>query len=381
MSDKPFCIWPWFHQTVKTNGNVTPCVVWNEDIDSVNYENFITSQFMQSLRDSFRQGIPHEKCKRCVYLDKFSDLSVRRWGFNVADSIGIGEFEALDATSNLIVQSQDVNLSNVCNLKCRTCNQTRSTKWMSDAVAMGEKPVGLLRSNWSLTTEQAIKIKRLRFPGGEPLLHQDIICNELNKIKKFGTISEFVLHLTTNMTIPFSNELVELMKDTKQTFISCSVDGVGKINNYIRSDSKWETIESNIFALEKICVENNNIIFDISTVYSVFNSNSLDELINWTHRNNFKHGLIILDRPTIHDARNLPVDYKNLLIDRYKDTLKKFPNHIQLIESVITHLSNSPIIDISSWKEQFKKHNDFLDYRRNSKLEDVNLELSFIVNN
>lgn len=372
---RPFCILPWFHQVVNTDGSAKPCCVWQGKIDSYNTLDFFKGQFMNELRDSFMRGIPHNECQICTYAESVNNLSIRLSGFETAKQLNI------NVNDPLTLHSQDVGLSNICNLKCRMCNQKKSSKWIPDAVAMGAKPVGLLESNWELSTEQVNTINRLRFPGGEPLMHQDIICKELTKLKDMNRLQFLDLHFTTNMTIPFTNELINLISQTTKTSIGCSVDGVEDMNSYIRSDSKWENIVDNSNELVKIHKEYKHVVFGFNPVYNIFNAYEFDKLVEWALP--YQTWIIpnMQCRPMIQDARNLPDDIKLDIINKYETVKKKFPKFESKFDIIIKHLRHDRPMDFEKWKKTFRAHNGFLDIRRHTKLESINPVLANILNN
>ena len=378
MIDKPFCAWPWFHQLVKTDGAMAPCCIWNGHVDNTNKDTFFHSDFMNELRDDFSKGIvKHPGCDKCLYSEKARNFSQRQWSFSTAREMGI------DFNTPPVLRSQEVNLSNVCNLKCRMCNQTRSTKWITDAVALGEESVGIMNANWSLTDEQAATTNRLMFLGGEPLMHQDEICDALRKIELSQGLDNLRFLLTTNVTNKFSDELLTLMNKTKSISIHCSIDSVGKLNEYIRSDSKWEDIVENVQQLVNFRKQHSNVRLRVTSVCNVFNIGSFENLIDWTRKTNiYINAPLLLSFPNFHDVANMPPDYKKAQILRYTNLRSKYPRQLHVIDTIIAHLHKPPTLTHGhiEWKKTFKKHNDILDARRHTKLQDVNLELYEMIN-
>jgi sulfatase maturation enzyme AslB (radical SAM superfamily) len=371
---KPFCMLPWYHQVINPDGGVKPCCVWQGSIKGYDTLNFFSGEFMNGLRDSFKKGIPHSECQYCIYAESTNSTSIRLTGFETAKKLNV------DVDGPLTLLSQDVGLSNVCNLKCRMCNQRKSTKWIADEVAMGAKSVGLLESNWALSEEQVKTINRLRFPGGEPLMHQDIICAELTKLKDMNRLQFLDLHFTTNMTVEFTVELINLIAQTSRTTVGCSVDGVSEMNDYIRSDSKWEDVVRNVNTLADINRKYNHVIFGFNPVYNIFNANEFDRLVEWGSAYSTWIIPSMQSRPDFQDARNLPDDYKLEIIDRYNTCKKNYPNFENKFNAVINHLRNNRPMEYNVWKRGFKAHNLFLDMRRHTRLENVNPRLAAILN-
>jgi sulfatase maturation enzyme AslB (radical SAM superfamily) len=392
--DKPLCALPWFHQKVNTTGNIKPCCAWDEMAPggispNHNYDSdtFFDSDFMRKVRDTFAKGIMPANCKACSYIDslKIDAESYRMASLRKAQELGV-DF------SNPQLLSQEVDLGNLCNIKCRTCHQRRSTKWTTDSEAFGMKSVGLLSSNWSLTDQQAKDIKELIFLGGEPMMYQDKICSELSKLG--DRLSELRLNFTTNLTIPMKHDLVELVRRTKKTWIMCSIDGFAELNDYIRSDSQWQDIKNNLGQLVDLNSQHHNPEFGMSFTFSVFNAHDLPRLHDWWKDINDTIGVTLVTWPKIHDARNLPGDYKQELIERYKKLLtdhKQEPredrsahamhsNSYQLaIVKIIAHLKQDADMEFWEWRKYLREHNQLLDDRRSQQLASVNPRLAAIL--
>ena len=378
MVDLPFCVLPWFHQVVNTDGDIRPCCIWRSSTNELDTKRFLYSEFMHNLRDQFKQGIPHAECSQCTYEESNNNLSIRQSGFDTLHTLNIN-FEELETTQKFNILSQDVRLSNVCNLKCRMCGQTRSTNWITDAVALGEEPIGLLESNWSLSDDQVLTVSRLRFPGGEPMMHQDVIINEVSKIKDAGRLHLVDLHFTTNMTVKIEPELIALIIGARETSIGCSIDGVSDMNDYIRSNSHWCDVVENTNILNTIHKEHPHVVFGLNPVFNAFNVEEFDKLVDWGQQFNSWIIPSLQHKPMMQDARNLPDDYKADVIERYEICKHEYPLYIDKFNSIISHLKNERTMEYTMWKRYLRRHNKFLDKRRHTTLATVNPRLASII--
>ena len=361
MIDAPFCPWPWFHQNILTDGGVNPCCVWGGSVKRYDRSDFFDGDFMSSLRQNFKDQIPHERCQKCLRNEQIKGRSHRTYGFSIAELLQI------DFNSSPVLRSEEINLSNVCNIKCRSCNQERSTKWIPDAVALGEDPVGLLNSSWELTQTQAKNIKRLQFLGGEPLLHQDEIIRSLHCIKEHGDITNLIFFINSNITVSISNELLELMKMMKKVNIACSIDGVGTLNDYIRSDSTWQLVRDNLTIIRQLKQNSHNINFNLVCVYSVYNAHAFIDILDLATELDVWINPIFLRVPVHLDARNLPLSYKEKLISMYQSCSV----YDSQISQIIGHLGSNGTLSEDDWLEKFSKFNSLLDQRRGVNLADV----------
>jgi len=378
MSDTPFCLLPWFHQKVNTDGSVKPCCAWSSTGEMqpdrrYTHEDFFHGEFMQELRQRFREGSVPSNCSKCVYLDKIGYRNGQRdWGMATADELGVD-------TQDPQLMSQEVDISNLCNLKCRMCSQTRSTKWIPDSVALGKKPAGLIESNWALTDEQASRTKLLVFLGGEPTLHQDRIAAALEQIDRVGRLDQLTLRFISNLTVPLEWRMIELMRRTKSNRILCSIDGYGELNNYIRSDSQWSEIERNVEQLVDLSRVQPNFSVGQSFTLSVYNAAGFHEFAQWWSR----YDLTIA--PTLVlgllDARNLPRDERQRLRTHYQQILDdpctvRYKNVYRMI---IEHLSQDSTMDQEQWRREMRDYNSLLDQRRHTSLATVYPQLAEIL--
>lgn len=370
MDNRPFCAWPWFHQRVAPNGAMSPCCAWAGEKTKLDHKSFFHSEFMNNIRQSFADGKPHSNaCDQCLYHEKVGKHSQRMASFDIAERLNVNYLAPVR------LQSQEVNLSNLCNLKCRTCSPNRSTKWMSDADAVGYDNQGYVESNWELG-DSVDDMQMIMLLGGEPLLHEAEIIANLEKIEQRGRLNEISIYFTTNCTVKLSDRLIELLSKTKLASFLCSIDAYGPLNDYIRSDSVWEEIENNIKNLCDLRFRYKNFKMKINSVISVFNAEHYDRLLQWGIDMNIECACSPCSWPKIHDARNLPTDYKKQIIEKYLRFRETIPNDRRhIIDSVIKHLRNDNLIQEPTWKELFQKHNIALDDRRSVRLQDYNSAL------
>jgi len=373
VTQKPFCAFPWFHQQTLPDGSMQPCCLWYRPIAGYDHKNFLHGQFMQDLRTQFMENTAHECCQHCIRAEEIGGASYRQYGFDLADQLGI-VFEEPKLVS------QEVNFTSVCNLKCRMCSQERSTSWLADAAAMGQKPLGKLESHWNLDVDVAEETRNLMFLGGEPLLHQDELQHTLRTIRDAGDLARTTVSITTNMTVAFEPGLKSLLAATKHTNIICSIDSYGTLNEYIRSDSNWQDIESNMNDLINMRASNQNIGLKINSVYSIFNYDVLDKIVAWAEQLNVWMQINTCTWPKVLDARNLPWSMRSAIVDRYVTSMAKHQKYQHCYNTVINHLRQNGDLDFRTWQNKFKAYNEFLDSRRGMYLKDYVLSLHELAN-
>lgn len=376
MSDKPFCAWPWFYQKVNADGRMRPCCQWllDDSAETVNYthENFFHGPFMEDLRDKFSKGIVPNNCRKCVYMESLGGHSTRLMGLETAQLLGV------DTAAAPVLLSQEVDLSNRCNLRCRYCSSHRSRKWNRDAHLNGYQPQ-VVNAKWKLTEEQAGTLRRLSLLGGEPLLHQKQIVQELNKMRERGTLGNLRLLINSNGTIPLGKEFIECITSAKRTSIDISIDAAGPLNDYIRSDSSWKKIEKNMQQLLEIAKQHRNFSIGLTCTLSVFNAGAFGDLQEWWQQYSDTLHVAIVTIPEIQNACNLPEHAKMVMVDRYEKLMFK-PGisswYLRAFRRVINHLKNPAELELEQWKLRLRQNTNLIDHSRSIRLIDYNPDLA-----
>jgi sulfatase maturation enzyme AslB (radical SAM superfamily) len=373
MNCKPFCLFPWFHQKVNPDGSVQPCCVWagEKPDSSLTPQTYFDSDFNRTLRQKFLANDIPENCSKCVYHSSINDhQSLNRWSHQLAEQFKVD-------VDNPILMSQEVDISNLCNLKCRMCHQIHSTSWIADNVAMGQASLGLLQSGWNLTDSQARDARLLSFFGGEPTMHQDEICLALEQVERVSDLRQLELIMHSNLTIPFKQRLQDMFSRIGKVSIRCSLDGYGKLNDYIRSDSEFSVVESNLQQLVNLRNKLPNFRISVSYAISVYNAAGLHEFAQWwlAYDNAFRPHIVM----GLLDIRNLPMQEKQRLIEYYEGLPIK-NTKFEYAYDYITNLLKEPFDnDQERWQQQFKKYNDLLDQRRGTRLAEVYPELAALL--
>ena len=244
------------------------------------FERFVNSDFMKSLRHDMLNGDWHDKCLRCKIRED-EGFSSRRNDYN-----GILASDKLDFT----LKHMEINFGNRCNLKCRMCNPSTSHLLAKEWPKLGiddnrhydkkfETPYVInLVSLTSMVELHKGTIKTIRMHGGEPLVVPEhdqflvwLVENNLNKNIKIS--------YTTNGTI-LTNRLIELWKKFDHVSIAISVDAVGKLNHYIRYPTNWDILNENMKKFDQLA-KNANIDVTITPTIQALNVTRIHEILSW----------------------------------------------------------------------------------------------------
>lgn len=254
---KNFCPLPFTHAHIDTAGSVKPCCINSLKLGQVNKEEFgvlMQSEKIQKLRQAFLDGQQPSSCSSCWKKEADGSESERQKRleaspiFPVKEKLSSQYFE---------LQSLDIRLSNLCNLKCRTCWHGASSSWYTDALALGQKPKKA-HIKWDNPQHffESIQFGKtpnpeVYFAGGEPGIEpQHGAILDLLYTQSKGEIK---LRYTTNCT-KFSPSLpafCEAVSRFKQVDLEISLDLIGKGAEWLRPGEKWAKIEANLEGLKK----------------------------------------------------------------------------------------------------------------------------------
>lgn len=233
-------------------------------------------------------GIESPHCSACYTSEKATGFSARqdfnkqyeKYEFLTKFTHSDGYLEKMD------LKYLDVRWSNICNLKCRTCNATFSSSWAKED---GDKNVYIFaggNSNDDLYKQfepHFENIEEFYFAGGEPLLtdkHYDI----LERLIQLGK-TDVKLRYNTNLSrLGFKNKnVLDLWKQFDNIQIFGSLDHYGKKAEYIREGTDWQKVEQNIRAIKN---DTPHIELNTGTVVSVLNIHTLTDFYDYMIKNN-----------------------------------------------------------------------------------------------
>jgi radical SAM protein with 4Fe4S-binding SPASM domain len=358
--DSPtFCPLPWLHTHIYPDGNVFPCCMANTmdsmgNVNDQSLESIRQGKKFQDLRQQMIEGKKPPQCRRCwdyeeTAMESQRQQAVKRWQLFHDDieqaksrSIGIRYF--------------DIRFSNVCNLRCRSCNPHLSTgvyrefkELYGDKAAPG-KPIKLDQQCWERDLVPHLDtIERIYFAGGEPFLmpeHLDIL-KYLIKHKK----TDVEISYSTNFSLSHykGESIFDLWNEFDYIDCVASFDGVGKQGEFLRKGLNYEkTLELR----EEMIKKAPNVQFYVAATLSNMNPYSIVDL----HKDLVRRQLLkvenffinLLETPEYYRVDALPKEIK-------KDVLKEWSFHQ---EHFIRPLS--VLTDSSQSYDAFEGAGDFM---------------------
>ena len=308
---KVFCDKPFNHNYVHPNGKMRLCCTTIQDLPTDNNYNLFDAN-KHSIDDYWNSNRMREIRRKMIAVEKIRDCErCYRQEEQGAESLrsteGMDEFiiDTLpDGTYQKSATTMQIQLGNICNLKCKMCSQMYSHMHGMETKEIGEqdpewlhwvKEQGANVNNW--TNELGIKqewyrsketklkmfghisrnITQLVVIGGEPTLIPEFY-ELFEYCDQQGTLKDKNVTIVTNLTNT-NTKLTKWLPKLKKWQIWASVDGVGERTEYIRYPSKWNTILNSLEFYRNILNENGNIT--LSPAVQLLNIDQLDDIVKW----------------------------------------------------------------------------------------------------
>lgn len=404
MDSKTFCIAPWHDTHIITDGSFKGCCVMNsgpnKGILQTNGKNLkvqnegirgaINSDTLKDIRQSMLNDEWHPECIRCQKEEKSGMSSMRlmyedRWKdkFTLEDAISITDEDG-SLPDEHTPFFYDLQLGNLCNLKCRICRPTVSSSWIPDYVKlypgspMGEdgsisikhikgKQYELTPNpfSWAETDEfweqmSLIKseITNLYLIGGEPMMihrHFDF----LKECVESGDSKHIALQYDTNLT-NLPEKVMKYWSEFKEIRIGFSIDGMGDELEYMRNPVKWKHILKNIDIVDKFSYDNLPDKWDGPTVYdvvtvSIYNVLHVLDYIEWKikagrtsynllwkeHPSHF--GVHPLHQPSHLCVQTMPHSAKIVINAKYSNWRTKMLKWVDELDTYTEHQSKESL--------------------------------------
>ena len=302
----------------------------NSDVDIIEGYN---SDLIKHTRRELLAGREPSECKTCWEREDINGYSRRIWFEDkfskwIPDRTDYTETE----TKPQFVQA-DVNLGNLCNLKCRMCGAWASTEWYEENNKLAEINPRYGRSvqqekHWVYDIDYIKSlmphietIKRIDFKGGEPMLakaHNQF----LEWLIDMGKTDVHLLY-TTNGTVT-NPRITELFSYFDRVTLIFSIEGTGERYRYIRG-GRWgiDSIEANLKYYNSL----GNVDLGFNVTIQNYNLLNLRELYNllWSWDSTYERVsavtafTTICNKPRYLSPHNVPDVFRDRAIEQLSD--------------------------------------------------------------
>jgi hypothetical protein len=230
----------------------------------ITLEEHWNSDYMRSVRRRMLAGETLPECEVCN--DKLLNTSVYRSYFNQLFGHKYKQVvETTDASGSTTMKpvSWDYRFSNLCNFKCRMCGDMLSSSWESEQRQHEMIDWSNPKNNWmkpeiknqieqfqttQIEAEFAAavedhRVEEVYWVGGEPLMYEQH-WRYMQRIIELGDGPNVYARYNTNLSrINYRgvNLFRDILSRTRDWQICASLDGTGRIGEYIRTGLKYNS--------------------------------------------------------------------------------------------------------------------------------------------
>lgn len=302
------CAALWSHARVTVEGTVTPCCRYNHHKQSEQPKlkdgigAALKSDFFEDVRRKMLNGEYVKECQQCYDEEKSGRRSMRT-GLNDRYSSNI-----LNEPKILFLETA---FSSHCNLACRMCNETASSKWKLIKNPGTKVDVELDGNDVVYYDDTDLsELELVKMVGGEPLLDKNHHINLDKFISQSKNPENIKLTYHTNGTVFPNKNILDYWRQVHTVNLVFSIDAYGELNDYLRPGSSWETLTNNILKLKEL--KDINFKFNTHSVVSNISIWKLHKLIEWKKEtfNGDIGGYFVLDGPMHMSIKNMSSEIK-----------------------------------------------------------------------
>lgn len=344
------CIYPWTTVRIDNLGLMHPCCIYEsssqQSINETSLKtNYLSRPFVK-IRDNFRNNLKTKECNAC-WRDETAGIKSMRMNskFKFKDIYYKIDYHDDDFNNLKIL---DMCLGNKCNLECKICSETSSSKIADTSLKNNTISIEKYNDIKKLTRwaesdlfynqllEVANNLIHLDIYGGEPFMNKAHL-SLLKKLIELGYSKNISLEYNSNGTL-YSDNFFTVWEKFKSVKISFSIDDINERFEYQRSGASWRNVENNIAMFNKHL--SSWFHTDVYPTINCQNVYYLPELLEWISNNSFDQGVSfnILKNPEYLAIQNLPT--------LAKEKIEKKLKNYNMLSPIVTYMKNQPISSI-----------------------------------
>jgi hypothetical protein len=356
-----FCTAPWTHTYLSPQGERRLCCASREkasyikqyiDLENpdgeavfnpLSLEEHWNSDYMKDIRKRIMSGESIEQCQVCN--DQILNIYTYKSYFtntlfpNKIDEI----FESTsdDGYTTMKPISYDYRINNLCNFKCRMCGDLLSSQWESERKMMGnidydkepfykkenqDKFKQFQKNVTEVELWNAVKsgtIEEIYWVGGEPLMW-DIHWDIMKYLVDNNQAQNVIIRYNTNLSrTSFKGiNLYDLLPNFKNVNLCASIDGTGRIVEFVRTGIIWENWLNNFkggLFLNELYGDNGMVMDLTLTTPGLFSVKNLFDLALELNVKTYIKTTFSFDSSVIMSPLSMP---KEILIEIIDDILE-----------------------------------------------------------
>lgn len=313
------------------------------------------TEFKKERRKEMLEGTRPDECSYCWRVEDIGDDNVfsdRIYKSNFYSNAEILALKDIDYTQNVDPKTLEICFDNLCNLGCSYCNAEFSSTWANDiatngsyknmqtsggntyenagehAMPFGNKNEGnIYVENFFKWFDASLKtnLRELRVSGGEPSRSPSFwklldICDNVD--------FDFAVNSNLIMEDDRLQKLIDSASKFKAMDIYTSAECLGKNQEFVRYNFKWDTWYNNLIKLQDSgAFRRINIMMTISVLSVWTVAEFLDEVIKIREKYESDDvaymSVNILRFPSFQSVNMIGQNEKNMLARRIKDSMER----------------------------------------------------------
>ena len=248
-------------------------------------------------------------CRRCYDEEEAGSKSYGRV---------MSEYFTKHFQTDTTIKGLDIALSRECNLACRMCGSDYSTKWDEISRKLDRKIPHYYNINLDniISKEETYhSVTHWKIVGGEPFIGKTFY-NFLEKIKDLD-LSKKILEISTNCTVFPKSKYLEILLKAKRISLGISIDGIGKLGEYIRVYSKWNQVNKTAKLWNEFAAKHPSLRIHTQITVSIYNIHDLYSIFKWAKDRNIVFKFHILYGPSYLRCWILPENLRKKIYDYY----------------------------------------------------------------
>ena len=251
------------------------------------FESMSNSAWLTEKKNQMQRNEWPDECHRCQQSEEMTGESVR------TKSIERHKLFLPVKEDYLIVGGV---LDNVCNSACQTCSSQLSTK-IGSLEFKNYPKVDNFSKFWEIPQNRILEVD---VNGGEPTASKNYkkLLTDLPPNTK-------IVRMNTNCSriIP---ELEDVLKKNIMVIVTISLDGIGKVHDYVRWPIKWDKFTQTVNTYKEMQSNYKLLQLDFWTTVSCLNIKQLPDILNYAKNKKIPHAWALLNNPDV-----LNVKYSN----------------------------------------------------------------------
>lgn len=358
-SEKFFCPAPWTMLYYHAN-SPSPCHYIKNLESSMTPAEYINSDWLKQMKQDMLSGTAPSACSGCKTKEDMGLKSTRGAIWNYYNIGPEPEYEdqwfanKFTADSPTVPTRIELRFSNLCNMKCRMCDETSSSSFAAEKIQHNIKPdkVGshIEHSVIPIVKTEQNSIEGLKdsaflasvgkvcLTGGEPFLIKEYY-DYLDHLIDNGFNKNIDIELYTNCSV-YNPLFVDRLSKFRTVQMVMSIDAVGKSAEYIRSGTDWPKVESNILKLNQLGSPFKMEVTTAISAYSLMDFAETAKFLMRLYNENNSIGVKcynVTSPPGMH-FNNLPKQLRSQAIEQIDKAVETLtaPNYLVLVTELLT---------------------------------------------